>query len=243
MDSNRRTDAAASGGSASYGSWPQSNQPLDYPDDPAYASQAYEYPALSSTAQPNQTAVLPQQYGSYGPPPQDPEPPRRSNTFWLWVVGLGALVVIIALIITLFVLIQREDDRQPTVVATPSTRTQTTTAPTMPHIPSIPSFTIPPIPVNPPTQGSQAATETVVYEVGGTGYAFNITYIDTTGSLQTEFNVKLPWRKEVKLSPQQLETAMVIGSDFSHEVSCSLVINGTQKSTTSGKMATCSSAG
>lgn len=240
MDSNRRTGAAASGGS---GSWSQSSQPLDYPDDPAYASQAFEYPALGGTSQPHPTAVLPQQYGSYGPPPQDPEPPRRSNTFWLWVVGIGALVVIIALIITLFVLIQREDDRQPTVVATPSTRTQPTPAPTMPSLPSIPSFTIPPIPVNPPNNGSQAATESVVYEVGGTGYAFNITYFDATGSLQTEFNVKLPWRKEIKMSAQQVETAMVIGSDLSHEVSCTLMINGTKKSTTSGKMATCSSVG
>ncbi|MUM16221.1 hypothetical protein FZI91_11255 [Mycobacterium sp. CBMA271] len=246
MDSNRRTGATASGGPGSYGSWSPSSQPLDYPDDPAYASQAFEYPALAGASPPQPTTALPQQYGSsgsFGPPPQDPEPPRRSNTFWLWVVGIGALVVIVALIITLVALIQREDDRQPTVVATPSTRTQTTTVPTMPSIPAIPSFTIPPIPINPPTQGSQPATETVVYEVGGTGFAFNITYFDATGSLQTEFNVKLPWRKEFKMSVKQVETAMVIGSDLSHEVTCTLIINGKQKMTTAGKMATCNSVG
>lgn len=244
MDSNRRDDAAAQGGSTSYGSWSQSSQPLDYPDDPAYASQAFEYPALSSTAQPNQTAVLPQQYGSYGPPPQDPPPPRRSNTFWLWVVGIGALVVIIALIATLVVLIQRQDEQPPpTVIATPSTRTSTTTAPSVPSLPPIPSFTIPPIPVNPPTQGSQAATETVVYEVSGRGPALNITYFDASGSLQMEFNVKLPWRKEVKLNSEQLTNAVVIAADFSHDVSCTLLVNGAQKSTTSGKMATCSGMG
>ncbi|MBB4855130.1 hypothetical protein HNP40_002522 [Mycobacteroides chelonae] len=240
MDSNRRDDAAAPSGSTSYGSWSQSSQPLEYPDDPAYASQAFEYPAIGGTAQPNRTAVLAQQYGSYGPPPKDPEPPRRSNTFWLWVVGIGALVVIVALIITLFVLIQRQDDRPPTVVATPSTRTSTTTVPSRLTIPPIPSFTIPPIPVDPPTQGSQAATEAVVYEVGGHGPALNITYFDASGSLQMEFNVKLPWRKEVKLNAKQVTNAVVIAADFSHDVSCSLVVNGTQKSTTSGKMATCS---
>lgn len=193
MDSNRRDDAAAPGGSTSYGSWPQSSQPLDYPEDPAYASQAFEYPALSGTAQPNQTAVLPQQYGqqygAYGPTAKDPEPPRRST------------------------------------------------------IPPIPSFTIPPIPVNPPTQGSQAATESVVYEVGGRGPALNVTYFDASGSLQMEFNVKLPWRKEVKLNTEQVTNAVVIAADFSHDVSCTLLVNGAQKSATSGKMATCSTLG
>lgn len=247
MDSNRRDDAAAPGGSTSYGSWSQSSQPLDYPEDPAYASQAFEYPALSGSAQPNQTAVLPQQYGqqyaSYGPPPKDPEPPRRSNTFWLWVVGIGALVVIVALIITLVVLIRREDERPPTVVSTPPTRTSTTTAPSRPTIPPIPSFTIPPIPVNPPTQRGQAATESVVYEVGGHGPALNVTYFDASGSLQMEFNVKLPWRKEVKLNTEQVTNAVVIAADFSHDVSCTLLVNGAQKSATSGKMATCSTLG
>lgn len=243
MDSNRRDDAAAASGTTSYGSWPQSNQPLDYPEDPAYASQAFEYPALSGAAQPNQTAVLPQQYGSYGTPPQDPEPPRRSNTFWLWVVGIGALVVIVALIITLVVLIQRQDERPPTVVTTPSTRTSTTTAPSRPTTPPLPSFTIPPIPVNPPTQRSQAATESVVYEVAGHGPALNVTYFDASGSLQMEFNVKLPWRKEVKLNTEQVTNAVVIAADFSHDVSCTLVVNGAQKSATSGKMATCSTLG
>lgn len=176
-------------------------------------------------------------------PPKDPEPPRRSNTFWLWVVGIGALVVIIALIITLVLLIQREDQQPPTVVSSPTTRTSTTTAPSQPTIPPIPSFTIPPIPVNPPTQGSQAATESVVYEVGGRGPALNVTYFDASGSLQMEFNVKLPWRKEVKLNTEQVTNAVVIAADFSHDVSCTLLVNGAQKSATSGKMATCSTLG
>lgn len=110
------------------------------------------------------------------------------------------------------------------------------------HTP-IPSFTIPPIPVNPPTQGSQAATESVVYEVGGRGSALNVTYFDASGSLQMEFNVKLPWRKEVKLNTEQVTNAVVIAADFSHDVSCTLLVNGAQKSATSGKMATCSTLG
>ena len=39
----------------------------------------------------------------------------------------------------------------------------------------------------------------MVYEVTGTGRAINITYVDTGSLLQTEFNVVLPWRKEVEL--------------------------------------------
>ena len=52
-------------------------------------------------------------------------------------------------------------------------------------------------------------TDTVVYTVSGTGRALNITYVDTGGLLQTEFNVMLPWSKEVLL-PQPGETSASI---------------------------------
>lgn len=246
MDSNRPSGQSGSGGLAS-GQWSRSSEPLDYPD-PAYASQAYEYPTLSETATPYPPPTAPnvtpgdsQQTRSYGVTHDDPEPPRRSTTFWLWVVGIGALVVIIALVIALIALIQREDEQPPIVYQTPSTSTQPTgpPMPQMPSIPRVPSFTLPPLPVNPPTAGSQAATETVAYEVTGTGNAFNITYYDSTGSLQTEFNVALPWRKEIKVSVAQVENTMVIGSDLSHDLKCTLTVNGTPKSSNSGKMALC----
>ena len=34
----------------------------------------------------------------------------------------------------------------------------------------------------------------------GEGRAINITYVDNGGIMQTEFNVALPWSKEVSLS-------------------------------------------
>ena len=39
----------------------------------------------------------------------------------------------------------------------------------------------------------------MIYEVTGDGRAINITYVDTGSVLQTEFNVMLPWSKEVEL--------------------------------------------
>ena len=39
----------------------------------------------------------------------------------------------------------------------------------------------------------------MTYEVTGDGRAINITYVDTGSLLQTEFNVMLPWSKEVEL--------------------------------------------
>ena len=41
--------------------------------------------------------------------------------------------------------------------------------------------------------------QTVVYNVTGDGRAISITYVDTGGMMQTEFNVVLPWSKEVSL--------------------------------------------
>ena len=40
----------------------------------------------------------------------------------------------------------------------------------------------------------------MVYNVTGDGRAINITYVDNGGLLQTEFNVLLPWSKEVQLA-------------------------------------------
>ena len=41
--------------------------------------------------------------------------------------------------------------------------------------------------------------QTVVYNVTGEGRAISITYVDDDGMMQTEFNVALPWSKEVSL--------------------------------------------
>jgi hypothetical protein len=78
----------------------------------------------------------------------------------------------------------------------------------------------------PPT--TPAGTDTVVYEVGGTGRAINITYVDAGGVLQTEFNVMLPWSKEVELTAPADRSASVSVINVGREISCSITLNGTQ---------------
>ena len=59
-----------------------------------------------------------------------------------------------------------------------------------------------PVPTTTPPErvrDTWARPRRVVYNVDGNGRAINITYVDTGGVLQTEFNVMLPWSKEVEL--------------------------------------------
>ncbi|HYB83517.1 MAG TPA: MmpS family transport accessory protein, partial [Mycobacterium sp.] len=94
-----------------------------------------------------------------------------------------------------------------------------------------------PAPV-PPTAGSQTPTETtapaamqnVVYNVTGEGRAISIVYIDTGDVIQTEFNVVLPWSKEVSLSKSAVHPANVTIVNIGHNVTCSLTVDGVQVS-------------
>jgi hypothetical protein len=80
----------------------------------------------------------------------------------------------------------------------------------------------------PPTGGTTVpgAMQTVIYDVQGDGRAINITYVDTGGVLQTEFNVTLPWNKEVQLSQPASGTASVSVINVGREVDCSISIDG-----------------
>jgi MmpS family membrane protein len=79
----------------------------------------------------------------------------------------------------------------------------------------------------PPTESTvPGQTETVVYDVAGTGRAINITYVDNGGVLQTEFNVMLPWNKEVELPQPAEDSASVSIINVGREVTCSITING-----------------
>ena len=69
-------------------------------------------------------------------------------------------------------------------------------------------------------------TETVVYNVSGEGRAINITYIDNGGLLQTEFNVLLPWSKEVQLAEPAKASASISIINVGREVNCSITVNG-----------------
>jgi hypothetical protein len=146
------------------------------------------------------------------------------------VLATTAVLAVIGLVIAL-VIVYDSSSRQETVVAPPpslpepsSTRAPTTTS----RIPSVPVIPLPTQPSVPPTTGSTAPgpTEAVVYDVNGQGRAINITYVDNGGLLQTEFNVLLPWSKEVQLPEPANASASISIINVGRELNCSISING-----------------
>ncbi|RAV08740.1 hypothetical protein DQP55_18605 [Mycolicibacterium sp. GF69] len=225
---------------------PQSsdNPGYGYPgySDPAYASQAYG-PTYQAPPGPAPTERLPS-YGAYGydpyatgqygapypsgepssPPPEEPKSPR-----WLWIAAGLAVLTVIGLVIALVVV---NSSQQQTVVAPPpmqepdfTTPVPTTIPPTVPRTTRPRAPGVPTVPSTPRTT-TPGVTQSVVYVVGGTGRAINITYVDTGGLLQTEFNVLLPWSKEVELSESVAESASVSIINVGREVNCSITVDG-----------------
>ena len=112
--------------------------------------------------------------------------------------------------------------------APPTERTPTTTSRTPPRpVLPLPTPSTRPSPT-PPTTTAPGATDTVVYNVSGSGRAINITYVDTGGLLQTEFNVMLPWSREVTLPQPGEDSASISIINVGREVNCSITVNGTQ---------------
>jgi hypothetical protein len=227
-----------------------------YPEytDPAYASQAPYGPTYQAPATPAPTEQLPAyspfgydpyatgQYGAQHPqgePPEPPSPDGPKAPRWLWFVAGIAVLMVIGLVIALVIV---NSSRQQTVVAPLPSMTEpsfTTPTPTTSPRPTIPVFPLPTLPSTPSTSGPTApsvpgATETVVYEVSGDGRAINITYVDTGGVLQTEFNVMLPWSKEVELAQPAEDSASVSIINVGREVNCSITVNGVQVQQRSG---------
>jgi hypothetical protein len=88
-------------------------------------------------------------------------------------------------------------------------------------------FPLPTLP-RPSQSTAPGDTETVVYEVSGTGRAINITYVDTGSVMQTEFNVVLPWRKEVSLAKPAQESASVTVINVGSDITCTVTVGGVQ---------------
>jgi hypothetical protein len=213
--------------------------------DPAYASQAPYGPTYQAPGAPAPTERLPTyssygydpyatgQYGQQYPPgegPQPPSPEGPKSPRWLWIIAGIAVLTVIGLVIALVIV---NSSRQETVVAPLPSLTEpslTTGTPTTTPRPTIPVFPAPTLPSTPSTSGPGApgATETVVYDVSGDGRAINITYVDSGGVLQTEFNVMLPWSKEVELAHPAEDSASVSIINVGPEVSCSITVNGVQ---------------
>jgi hypothetical protein len=209
---------------------------------------------------PNPTQQLPAyEYGydpygtgsySYGPPPQPDEPPPPPtpppSRKWLWVLATLSVLTVLGLVIAVVIIdsssqqtvvaprpgLQSSEPSSPTTTRTPATtpsRPRTTTPRPTPTTPSVP--VIPTAPSGP--------SQTVVYEVGGTGRAISITYVDAGGILQTEFNVTLPWSKEVELADADTMASVNI-INFGREVTCTITVAGEQvESNTSAGLTIC----
>ena len=241
------------------GDGPDPTQPLgpSYPgySDPAYAGQSPYGPTYQPPQVSDPTRQLPPyspgydpygtgqygtgQYGSPYPSGEPPEgPPSPKSPRWLWVVAALAVLLVVGLVIALVV---ANSSKQDTVVAPPAvpepttttTRTPSTTTTLRPLPPIVPVPTTPS--TTPPSESAApGATDSVVYEVTGTSRAINITYVDTGSLLQTEFNVMLPWRKEVQLPSPAEDSASVTIINVGRQVSCTVTINGVQVQSNTG---------
>ena len=225
--------------------------------DPAYSGQypSGQYwgpPAYGSgyggpMAQPAEQVPPGWQAGPGYPPPPPPPPLPPKSPRWLWIAAAAAVLLVAGLVLALVIV--SSNSRESTVLAPPETSTTTSSAVSGP---STSTTTRPPLPTGTtsaplpaPTASAQptesvepsdsaappsppAGTDTVVYSVSGEGRAINITYVDTGGIMQTEFNVALPWSKEVSLSAPAKNSASVAVVNVGRDVTCTVSVNGAQ---------------
>jgi hypothetical protein len=225
--------------------------------DPAYAGSAPPGPSYvpaSLPSHPAHTEPLPQYwtqtYPQSGPIPsagdQPPEPPRGPRA-WLWAAAGFAVAVVLGLVMWLVFVTTNPAKHETSIPAMPSSTTPRTTTPTTTSSPPLfplpiplPTLTVP----TPPSSTTTGETEPVVYDVTGSGRAINITYIDTGGVMQTEFNVLLPWHKEVSLPKPAKDAASVTVINAGRAVTCKISVGGVQVQQRSGAVLTiCSPAG
>jgi hypothetical protein len=86
----------------------------------------------------------------------------------------------------------------------------------------------PPSASNPTGTPAPGVQQNVVYNVDGDGRAISITYWDTGDVIQTEFNVALPWSKQVSLSKSAARPPSVTIINIGHNVTCTLTVDGAQ---------------
>jgi hypothetical protein len=152
----------------------------------------------------------------------------------LWIAAAAAVLLVVALVIALILANDaiKNQTAVPPLPAMPETTSPTPTTPT----PSTRTRTLPlppPIPAPvPPSSGSPTETtvpgamQDVVYSVTGEGRALSIMYIGTGDVVQTEFNVALPWTKQVSLSKSAAHPANVTVVNFGNNVTCSVTVAG-----------------
>ncbi|WP_099021760.1 MmpS family transport accessory protein [Mycolicibacterium palauense] len=261
MTDPRRPDGGESNRNPNRPHWSQPTEPVGNhyrPEiDPAYAGQ-YTYPSYLPPSSANPTEPLPPywtqtQFQAPGQPPDQgvPEPPRSPR--WLWLIAGVTVVLVVGLVIALVIV--NGASKQDTVVAPlpsmpaptttgfplPTTRTPTTTTTPSP-LPTTTATTSPTPSTRAPV--SPGGTDTVVYSVTGRGRAISITYVDTGGLLQIEFNVVLPWSREVTLTSPAATSASVTVLNVGREVTCTVRVNGAPvRQRTGTGLTICASAG
>ncbi|MEZ0350344.1 MmpS family transport accessory protein [Mycobacterium sp. pR1184] len=218
--------------------------------DPAYADQAPYAPAYGGYApqwtpsvnETNTTRRLPAYWqqdqdqppgGGVPPggmPPPSPDGPKSPR--WL-LIGAGAAVLLVVALLIALVLTNGALKNQTAVPPLPAMPTSSAQSPT----PHTSTRTSPPLqtllPVPPPSGSAgpaptPGAMQNVVYTVSGEGRAISITYWDTGDVIQTEFNVSLPWTKQVSLSQSAAHPASVTIINIGHNVTCSVTVDGVQ---------------
>jgi Mycobacterium membrane protein len=235
--------------------WSEQTQRIRQPNpqytDPAYSGQPYfpppRYPGSPDLNATNPTDKLPLYWLQGQPPPdqptEEPSTKRPKAPRWLWVAAAAAVVLVVALVIAL-------------VIANGAARKQTA-VPALPSMPSSqnPASTTAASP--PPSAGSSepsatqsgppanaGAMQAVFYNVTGEGRAISITYVDNDGMMQTEFNVPLPWSKQVSMATTETTAPNVTIVNIGHDVTCSVTVDGVQiNERTSVGLTVCSGTG
>lgn len=218
------------------------------PADPAYADQTPYAPTYGGTTSPwapaayetNTTQRLPAYWQQELPPtdehPQGMAPPQPGgprSPRWLWIGAGAAVLLVVALVIALALANDavKTQTAVPPLPAMPEPSPQTPT-PSARHTPTLIPAPIPPTsdPGLPGQTTGPAAMQDVVYTVTGEGRAISIMYIDAGDLIQTEFNVALPWSKQVSLSKSAAHPANVTIVNIGHSVTCTVTVNGVQVS-------------
>ena len=236
MNDPRRTQQFGPPQPGSDSAWPQQpgdSPPIDYPayaDEMPYAAYGGAGSPWSQGAyQPNPTQQLPPQYWQQGGPPKDEGPtdgPPRSPR-WLWFLAGAAVLLVIGLVVAL--VIANGSLKQQTAIEPLPPVPSTTVAPPTTRRPPRTTTTAPPGTTTPPgVPNTPGAMQTVVYTVNGEGRAISVMYMDAGDMIQTEFNVALPWTKQVSLSTAAKAPASVTVVNIGHEITCSVTVAGVQ---------------
>jgi hypothetical protein len=217
-------------------------QPYPQYVDPAYSGQTFYSPPYYPGPAPNANATHPTdkipQYWLHGQPPPDhateePAPGRSKAPRWLWIAAASAVLLVAALVIAL-VIANGTAGKQTAVSPLPAMPSPSNPASTTPTPPSPSATTSEPTTAESGPPPNASAMQTVEYSVTGEGRAISITYVDNEGMMQTEFNVALPWSKEVSLPASGGRAANITIINIGHDVTCSVAVDGVEVNERSG---------